>query len=185
MPGPAFDPTGAVRFDLKRGAASDVRGERLVLLPASALAELERATPGALTLLGTELGKGCGRRVAASLGGESGVRSATLESVVTHLAGELALAGVGAVELERWGRAMVVSVAGSAVSSDAFVSAVLVGALGEATGRELAVAPLGHDEAVARYFVGAQQTVARARGLLSQGKAWPDVLGLLQKVVAE
>ncbi|HVH42255.1 MAG TPA: hypothetical protein VM925_07915, partial [Labilithrix sp.] len=106
MPGPAFDPTGAVRFDMKSGAASDARGGRLVLLPASALEALERTTPGALAHLGSEVGRACGRRLAASLGGESGVRASTLEAVVTHLAGELAIAGLGAVHLERWGRAM-------------------------------------------------------------------------------
>jgi hypothetical protein len=33
MASSSFDPTGAVRFDLKSGSASDARGERLVLVP--------------------------------------------------------------------------------------------------------------------------------------------------------
>lgn len=184
MPGPAFDPSGAVRFDLTRGSASTSRGDRLVLLPASALEGLERTAPGALAQLGMEVGRACGQRVAANFGGERGVAAATLEEVVTHLAGELALAGVGAVELERWGKAMVLVVANPSVASDAFAGAVLTGALTAATGRELAVAPLGRDAHAVRFFVGASQTVIKARSLVSQGKSWPDVLGLLQKVVA-
>ena len=35
-----FDPNGAVRFDLRTGAASDARGARLVLVPSEALASL-------------------------------------------------------------------------------------------------------------------------------------------------
>jgi hypothetical protein len=183
MPGPAFDPNGAVRFDMKRGAASDTRGTRLVLLPALALETLERTTPGALSHLGSELGKGCGARVAARLGGDTGVRGSTLEVVVSHLAGELAIAGLGAVHIERWGRALVLVVAHPGVASEGFMSAALAGALTTATGRESAVAALGRDAATstARYFVGSQSTVNRMRALLTQGKPWVEVLGTLQE----
>ena len=60
----------------------------------------------------------------------------------------------------------------------------LSGALAAASGREVAVAPLGRDGTISRYFVGAPQTVTKARSLVSQGKPWTDVLGTLQKVVA-
>lgn len=182
MAGPAFDPSGAVRFDVKSGAASDARGARLVLVPASAIEALERTTPGALAQIGTEVGRACGARVAARLGGAAGVRGATLELVVEHLAGELAIAGIGAVHLERWGRAMVFVVANPGVNSDAFAIAALSGALNAATGNEVALAALGRDGGVARYFVGTPQTVTKAKSLVSQGKSWGDVLGILQKV---
>jgi hypothetical protein len=181
MPGPAFDPNGAVRFDMKSGAASDARGARLMLVPASALEALERTTPGALAHLGSEVGKGCGARVAARLGGDAGVRAATLEIVVSHLAGELAIAGLGVVHLERWGRALVIVVSNASVASDGFIGAALGGALGVAAGREVAIAPLGRDGTTARYFVGAQPTVVKARSLVSQGKSWGDVLSALQE----
>lgn len=181
MASPAFDPNGAVRFDVKNGAASDARGARLVLVPASAIEALERTTPGALAQLGTEVGRACGSRVAARLGGDAGVRGATLETVVTHLAGELAIAGVGAVHLERWGRAMVVVVANPGVNSDAFLSAAIGGALHAAAGREVAVAPLGREGTTGRYFVGTPQTAMKAKSLVSQGKAWGEILAILQK----
>jgi hypothetical protein len=181
MPGPAFDPNGAVRFDMKSGAASDTRGTRLVLVPATALEALERTTPGALSHLGSEIGRGCGARVAARLGGDSGVRAAQLEIVVSHLAGELAIAGLGLVHVERWGRALVLVVTNSAVASDGFISAALTGALHAATGREVSVGPLGKEGTVARYFVGAQPTVLKVRSMVSQGKAWGEILSSLQK----
>lgn len=180
MAGPAFDPSGAVRFDMKSGAASDARGARLVLVPAAALEALDRQTPGALAHLGAEVGRGCGARVASRLGGAGGVRAATLELVVSHLAGELAIAGLGAVHFERWGRAMLIVVASPGVDSDVFIGAALSGALAVAAGREVSIAPLGREGVAARYFVGAQQTVSRARSMVSQGKSWSEVLGALQ-----
>lgn len=169
---------------MKTGAASDTRGTRLVLVPASALEALDRTTPGALAHIGAEVGRGCGARVAARLGGDAAVRSSTLEVVVTHLAGELAIAGLGAVHLERWGKAMVIVVTNPGVNSDGFLGAVLAGAIGAATGREVAIQSLGRDGSVARYFVGAQPTALKARSLLSQGKSWGEILSILQKASA-
>lgn len=181
MAGPAFDPNGAVRFDMRTGATSDTRGARLVLVPATALEALDRTTPGALAHLGSEVGRGCGARVAARLGGEPAVRNASLEVVVSHLAGELAIAGLGAVHVERWGRALVVVVSNPAVASDGFIGAAIAGALHAAAGREVAIAPLGKDGTTARYFVGASPTVTKVRSLVSQGKSWSDVLVALQE----
>jgi hypothetical protein len=180
MPAPAFDAKGAVRFDLASGAASDTRGTRLVLLPAAALEALERTMPGALAHLGSELGRACGARVAARLGGDASVRTTDLEAVATHLAGELAIAGIGALSIERWGRALVLVIENPGVASDGFVGAALGGALVAASGREVAIAALGREGTKARYFVGAQSTVLKLRDLLSQGRSWSDALGLLQ-----
>jgi hypothetical protein len=181
MASSAFDPNGAVHFDMSSGAASDARGTRLVLMPAAALEALERTTPGALAHLGSEVGKACGARVAARLGGDKAVRSSTLEIVVSHLAGELAIAGLGVAHLERWGRALVIVVTNAGVASDGFMNAALAGALLAATGREVAIAPIGKDGTTVRYFVGAPPTVVKARGLVSQGKSWGDILAALQE----
>ena len=181
MASSAFDPNGAVRFDMTSGAASDARGTRLVLMPAAALEALERTTPGALAHLGSEVGKACGGRVAARLGGDKAVRGETLEVVVSNLAGELAISGLGAVHIERWGRALVLVVANPGVASDGFMNAALAGALFAATGREVAVTPIGREGTTVRYFVGAPSTVSKARGLVSQGKSWGDILTALQE----
>jgi len=184
MPGPAFDPNGAVRFDMTNGAASDSRGTRFVLVPASALEALERVTPGALAHLGSEVGRACGARVSASLGGDASVRAGTLDVVVTHLAGELAIAGLGSVAVERWGRALVVVLTGPTVNSDGFLGAALAGAIGVASGRDVSMIPIGRDGNVARFLIGTQQTMIRCRSLVSSGKTWMEILAALQPKVA-
>lgn len=182
MPGPAFDPSGAVRFDLKSGAASDAGGDRLVLLPKAAL---EAIGPEALGRLGGALGRACGARAAARLGGAAGVRAGQLEIVVSHLAGELALVGFGAVHIERWGRALVLVVENAVIASDAFVGSVLAAALEGATGTAVFVASLsdaaGSRPEGGRFFVGAEQTVNKVRAMLAQGTPWAEALGAIQK----
>ncbi|MBX3189278.1 MAG: hypothetical protein KF819_19800 [Labilithrix sp.] len=178
MPGPHFDPNGAVRFDLRAGAASDSRGSRLVLIPSGAL---ESLTSDALARIGRELGRASGARVAQRLGGADGVRAASVEVFVANVAGELAVAGVGAVHIERWGRAMIAVVTNPSVSDDAFAGAVLAGALSEASGRDVAAASLGREGNVARYFVGSPATAARAQALAEQGGKYADVVASLQQ----
>lgn len=177
MPGPAFDPNGAVRFDLRTGAAHDARGARLVLLPSAALEALDEET---LAKLGSELGRASGARVAARLGGDAGVRASEIEVVVAHLAGDLAVAGIGAVHVERWGRALVAVVANPSVASEAFVGAVVASAIGAAVGRDLAAAPLGKDGAALRFLLASRATADRARAMIHDGKGHAEVLAALQ-----
>lgn len=180
MAGPAFDPNGAVRFDLKNGAAADARGARLMVLPAAALEDIEQEHPEAVEAIGEALGRACGARVAARLGGESGVRNATLEIVVSHLAGELAVAGFGSLHLERWGRALVCVVTNPALAGDAFCGAVLAAAVGAAAGRTLAAAPLGRDGGALRFFLGSKATAERVRALVAEGKGYADAVSAVQ-----
>jgi hypothetical protein len=177
MAGPAFDPNGAVRFDLRSGAAQDTRGARLVLLPCAALEVLDDAS---LAKVGAELGRACGVRMASRLGGEAGVRGAPLEVAVSHLAGDLAVAGVGAVHIERWGRALVAVVTNPGVPNDAFLGAVLASAIGAASGRELAAAPLGREGVTIRFLLASRATADRARSMIREGKLHAEVLAALQ-----
>lgn len=174
---PSFDPTGAVRFDLTSGSASDSRGDRLLLVPSEALAGL--GAP-ALAELGGHIGRACGARLAARLGGDGGVRAAELEVVITHLAGELAIAGVGAVHIERWGRALVAVVSNPSISDDGFVGAVLAGLLSAAAGRDVSAAALGHEDGKARYFLGSAATSARVKSLVSQSKGYAEIVAIIQ-----
>ena len=181
MASSSFDPTGAVRFDLRSGSASDSRGERLVLVPSAAL---DLLSEGALAKVGEHLGRECGNRVAARLGGESGVRAADVETVISHLAGELAIAGIGAVHIERWGRALLVVVSNPSVSDDAFAGAVLGAAMSAASGRAVAAAALGRgaggEQSEARYFLGSAATAERVRGLAAEGKGYAEIVASLQ-----
>lgn len=171
-----FDPIGAVRFDLGTGSTSDSRGARLVLVPSSAL---EALGGPALAQLGEHIGRACGARLAARLGGDGGVRAADVEVVITHLAGELAIAGVGAAHIERWGRALVAVVVNSSVDDDSFVGAVLAGALSACSGREVTSAALGREGGKARFFIGSAATSERVRALVGQGMGYAEVVATL------
>ena len=172
-----FDPNGAVRFDLRTGAASDSSGARLVLVPSAVLATLG---PDALTKVGLAIGRGCGERVAARLGGDAGVRDASIEIVVSHIAGELAIAGVGAIHVERWGRAMVAIVESPSIDDAMFIGAVLGGALSAASGREVAAASLGAEGTQTRYFLGSPNTADHVRVVVGTGLGYAEVLASLQ-----
>lgn len=176
MAGPGFDPNGAVRFDLKGGAASDAGGGRVLLLPAAALESLDIE---ALFSIGAELGRACGARVASKLGGDAAVRSANLELVVTHIAGELAIAGFGSVHMERWGKAMVAVVGNPAIDNEAFCASVIANAIGAASGRDMAAALLGREGSTARYFIGGQGAAARVETLVAEGKKHAEILTML------
>ena len=177
MADPSFDPSGAVRFDLRSGSASDSGGARLVLVPSAALDSLGE---DALEQIGSHIGKACGARVAARLGGDSGVRSSSLEVAIAHLAGELAIAGIGAIHIERWGRALVAVVGNASIANEVFLCAVVSSALAAASGREVSAASLGRQAGVVRLFVGSAATAARAGDLAKAGKPYAEIVASLQ-----
>lgn len=178
MADPSFDPSGSVRFDLRNGTASDAQGARLLLVPSSAFTRFDDA---ALAHIGSEVGRACGGRVAARLGGSSGVSSASIEDVVSHLAGELAIAGAFALHVERWGRALVAVVTNASVSGAAFVEAVLAAALSAASGRDVHVASLGASTEGQRLFVGSERGAARVRSLVQAGRSYGEIVAKLQE----
>ena len=174
----SFDPTNAVRFDLPQGrvhAGGD--GERLLLVPTSAIDDIALSAPAeAVEALGRALGTAIGRRAKARLGDAS---SAPMEAFVTQLAGEVALAGVGVLGVERWGRALVMLVEGSPLNGS--LLAPLIGAAVEAaSGRGVACTLLSRDEHVARLFVGGDGGVGRVRDWIASGMPWADALARLQ-----
>jgi hypothetical protein len=181
MAGPTFDPRHAIRFDLQRGSVTAGASERQVVLSASALDDFVLiAGPEAAGAVGRMMGVTLGKRVAARLGGAAGVSDSSLETVVAHLGGELSLAGLGALSIERWGRAMVMLVDRPAVSDLAFLASILEGALEAATERPARCLALGRDNAMVRVLVASDAAVARARAWLEDGERWGDVLARLQ-----
>src|SRR4051812_39599835 len=106
-----FDATKRVTFDLAEGRVT--LGERdgaaapAVLVPAEALARACRAGgPPVSAALGAAIGEPIGERIASRAGGTDALRAEPLEAIVDHLGGEFALAGLGALAAERWGRAL-------------------------------------------------------------------------------
>jgi hypothetical protein len=176
----AFDPTNAVQFDLARGIVQG-GGERMLVIPASVLAEVSHAAGAAAShAIARSIGSACGERVAARFGGAEDVRSASIDDVLSHLAGELAIAGVGTTHLERWGRALVAVFGSCPISDSAAVAELLGAALVAATERPVAALSLGRDAGGVRVLVANKRAVERAKEWLAQGSSWGDVLAKLQ-----
>jgi hypothetical protein len=179
---PRFDPSHVVKFDLERGQVEVQGASPRVLVPADALVELCRgAGPEALRDFGRKLGTEAGRRTADALG--SGLQAASLETLLEHLGGNLALMGFGSLGLERWGKALVFTVEGSPLgaSGDALLSAVIEGALQRAAGRDVAVVMLARDDQRTRLIVLSPRAAREVRGWLEQGTSWGQVLSRLHQ----
>ncbi|HXX66718.1 MAG TPA: hypothetical protein VEK07_06035 [Polyangiaceae bacterium] len=177
MTAPSFDSAGAIRFDLPRGAVRlAAEDERLLLVPSQVLGGLAKWVHGdALEAFGRALGAAVGRRAAARIGD---VASASIEEFVTQLAGEAALAGTGLVEIERWGRALVV-ILGEPALPAAMVAPFVAGAVQAASGRAVEAVLLSGDEHAARVLVTSEQGAARVRGWVASGCSWGEALARL------
>jgi hypothetical protein len=174
MPVPSFDPTHAVRFDLPHGSvrAGGDGGERVLLVPTSALDDLLLSAPqDAVEALGRALGAAIGRRAATRMD----PRTAAIDAFVTQLSGEAALVGVGALSIERWGRALVVVVVDSPLGGT-LLAALIAAAIASASGRQVATALLSRDERAARVLVGSDASIARVREWIVSGMPWGDAL---------
>jgi len=174
----ADDVTGSVRFELPEGSVR-VRGEPVVVLPAQALETLLHASPAASRVdMGRDVGYVMGRMIAARLGGSDEVRSAPIEKVVTELATEVAMLGLGLVHFERWGRAALLAAGAHwLLGFDCGPAGLLGGAISSATGAHAAAISLPEG----RYFVSNQRACDRMRSLLAGGMAWGDALAHLQQ----
>jgi len=173
-----FDLGHAVRFDLASGTVR-ARGQedRLVLLPATALENLLLYAPAESGVaLGKALGESIGKRVASRVGA-SGAQS--VDEFATILAGEAAIAGIGALSFERWGRALVIVIEHSPLPVP--LLAPLVGAaLEAASGRTAPSTLLAHEGHAVRVLVASQSGIDRVRGWMASGASWGDALVKLQ-----
>jgi hypothetical protein len=105
-----------------------------------------------------------------------------LEEVLDHLAGELALLGLGSLGLERWGRALVLVVDGGPFGSqlDRLLGAVLEGALQRAFGRDCHAAQLMRDDRRARFLIASAASASKVSQWLGSGLSYGDALTRLQ-----
>lgn len=190
MPEPRFDPSKAVTFDLGSGLVHVEGAPSMVLVPGAALAELcAAAGPEAAAAFGRAIGEPMGRRLAGRFAetaategdGAGAVGAASLEAVVDHLGGEIAISGLGALELERWGHALVLVIDHSPLGAggDALIEAVLAGALEAATGQRVRTLALARDGVRARFLVAGSAAVEKARAWIGQGMSWGEALAKL------
>jgi hypothetical protein len=166
----SFDPKKAVGFDLATGQVCLSDNERAVIVPAAALSAVIAA---AGETAARELGRSLGRTVGGRVGN---VREQKIEDVVSVLARELAVVGLGTLALERWGRALVVTVSDAGVDHDGFLAAVVEGMLAAASGRELRTHPLGREGSTLRVLVGNVAAIERVVGWLAEGTSFGDAI---------
>jgi len=174
----SFDPTRAVVFDLPRGQVTLQGKSPVLVLPAEALAQIcGRLDVAAIRQFGNVLGKQAGTRVRDRL------RSAlpSLEVMVDQLGGELSLAGLGALTIERWGQALVIRIEGCPLGAPAheLMSAYVEAALHVAVERELEALVLERSPDSFRLLLCGKAGAARVKGWLSAGGSWGDALAAL------
>jgi hypothetical protein len=174
MAAPSFNPTHAVRFDLPHGAVrSGAEDDRLLLVSAAALMDLALAAPSeAVEALGVALGSAVGSRAAARLANPS---TASLEDFVTQLAGEVALAGIGVLSVERWGRALVIVLEDSPLLGS-LVAPFVAAALEGASKRKVWGTLIARDQQAARVLVSSERAIDRVRSWIASGVAWGDAI---------
>ena len=178
---PRFDPSGSVKFDLGRGQVTVDGSSDRVLVPVDALLTLcTSAGEAALRDFGRRLGGEAGQRARSRIGSAD---KAGIEAVVEHLGGDLALMGLGSLGVERWGRALVMTVDGSPLGAggDPLLAAIVEGALQRAFGREASVVVLAREVTRVRLLVTSAAGADKARQFLAGGSSWGDVLTRLHE----
>jgi hypothetical protein len=184
MATPRFDPSHSVEFDLGRGQIAVRGSSERVLIPADALFALcEGSEPEVRRDFARRVGTEAGRRAAERLGDPA---RAEIDAVVEHLGGDLALMGFGSLGLERWGRALVLTVSSSpfGANGDELLAGVLEGALQRAFGRDVGAVRLVRDDVRARFLVSSRAGSEKVRTWLSSGATWSEALTRLDQGVA-
>jgi hypothetical protein len=191
MPDVRFDPSKAITFDLTQGlvhlagpprssAGHDpTAGASQVVVPSTALMALAAAAGAEATeAFARALGTAMGHRIADRVSGATATSS--VEVVVEQLAGELAVAGLGSLILERWGHAAVVAIDRSPLGAagDPLLASLVGAAIEEAVGggRRVHAVLLGREGARARVLLGGSSGADRVRAWLAEGVAWADAL---------
>jgi len=172
-----FDPSHSLEFNFDRGTVKLGGQSERVLVPADVLASLLKGADADVRKdfayrLGTEAGRRVGERIDGT---------ASIAAVTEHLGGELALMGLGSLGVERWGHALVVTVAGSPLRAegDDLLAGIVEGALQRAFGRASTVLPIQRDDSLVRLLVVSKGTAERVRGWLASGTSFGDVLARL------
>ena len=189
VPGPeSFDPRGVIRLDLRLGQLRLDTSHARVMVPAQALMTLAAAAGEThVVALGNAIGEAIGARVrerfAAFSGGARGleaVRVSSFSLVVDHIAGELALTGLGALTAERWGKVLVLNVDHCPVANEAIGDVLLCGVLGASIGaccgRGASVIPVSREVSRTRFLVLGDEAVDGVLSALESGVGWTDLI---------
>lgn len=174
-----FDPSYALEFDFGRGQIRMANASERVIVPCDALLALcQGASEEAVRDFGRRLGTEAGRVMNDRLGE---AWQASLETVLEHLGGELALMGLGSLGLERWGQALVLSFSHSPLGGalDLLLGSVLEGAMQRSFGRDTVAIKLMRDDQKVRFLMAGRAGAHKAGVWLAEGVPWGDVLARL------
>lgn len=174
----SFDPTRAVVYDLSRGQVSLQGRSPVLVLAAEALAQVcGRLDVASLRQFGGVLGKQAGTRIRERLN----AASATLETMVDQLGGEVGIAGLGSLAIERWGQALVVRIEGCPLGATGYelMSAYLEAALQVTVEREVSALVLERGQESFRLLLCSKAGSTKVKSWLSAGTSWGDALAAL------
>jgi pimeloyl-ACP methyl ester carboxylesterase len=178
MASPPFDASKAVTFDLSRGEIRKDDGERRVLISARAITALcQAAGDDATSAFGQSLGESIGAAIAARFERSGGnARGAVIESIVEHVAGELAVAGLGTISAERWGRALVLVVDHASAESDKVLVPLLGAIVSRAAKVQARCVRLSREGDRARFLVAGEVGAGKVRDWMNAGVPWGEAL---------
>ena len=182
-----FDMSGAVSFDLARGQVTLDASSPSFLVPASAIRALcASGDSDVVKDFASRMGDEAGRRMLQRFPQQ--LKDVSPEELIDHLGGELALAGLGSLSLEFWGKAMVFGITGCPLieeepsrNTDAFrfLCSLLGSALTRCFGREVRLAALGSVSTTARFVVCTARSAARVEGWMLEGCNYGEALARL------
>lgn len=189
MDQPPFDATEAVTFDLAFGHVHLDGAPNRVLVPSEALMDLCLAAGEEPTAaLAHAIGAAMAKRVLARLGKGAGERAQAvaqlpLDGVVEHVAGELALLGLGSLGAERWGKALVLVHDQSPFGErgDVLVSQILQAVMLGLGAQAARVVRLERNGTRARHLLVSSAAVEGVRMRLRDGQSWGEVLAKLHR----
>jgi hypothetical protein len=179
---PAVDPAVALCVDLSAGHLQRQGLGRVLALPLRLLHRLLTIEPERGQGWGTEWGELIGAAVWPQLGGAT--EAPSVQGVTDVLAAEFALAGLGQLTLEQWGRALVVVVRGSELGEQQapFLSGVLQGALRRGFARPVCVVTLESTVSAVRLLVCGAAAAEQVRRGIGAGLPWHELLVRLHQV---
>jgi hypothetical protein len=179
MANPPFDASKAVTFDLSRGQIQKEDEPRLLVSASALLALCQAAGADATARFAHASGEAIGDAIARRFErAGADVKGAAIEAVVEHLAGELAIAGFGALSIERWGRALVLVIDRGleGAEGDRLLAPLLASAVSKATKVEARCVRLSREGDRARFLVSGPKGAERVRDWLLSGVPWGEAL---------
>ncbi|MBL8743829.1 MAG: hypothetical protein JNK04_22125 [Myxococcales bacterium] len=109
------------------------------------------------------------------------MRSASLETVVELLGGELATMGLGSLRVERWGQALLFVLDPCTLDerADEMLCGIVEGALESVAARPASAIVIDRAEGSARILVASAGAVERAKEILAKGSSFVEVITAL------